>query len=127
MGKSGVYVEGLRETVRNLEKLGADVDDLKDVMGSIASRAADVMQGFTPKVTGKLQASIRGNRAKGKAVVTAGRASVKYAGAVNYGWPKRRIKPRNFTGKTDAVMEKESVQMLEDGLQKLIEQNGLGQ
>lgn len=121
------YVTGLRETVRDLSDLGVEVDDLKDVMGEIAATAVDVMQPFIPAVSGTLRASARGNRAKGKAVVTIGRARVPYAAAINYGWGARNIRPANFTGKTDAAMDDRAVQMLDAGIDKLITKKGLDQ
>lgn len=119
------YVEGLRETVRHLQDLGVEIDDLKDVMADIATEATDVMQGFIPTRSGALRASARGNRAKGKAIVTVGKARVPYAAAINYGWAARNIKPADFTGKTDRAMDDRAVQMLEAGIDKLIDKKGL--
>ena len=68
--KSGVYIQGLREITRGMEKAGVDVEELKDVMGRIADEATRIMQPLIPKRSGALRASARGNRAKGKAVVT---------------------------------------------------------
>ncbi|MGD7734129.1 HK97 gp10 family phage protein [Propionibacteriaceae bacterium G57] len=80
-----VRVEGLRATVRNLEKFGAEVGDLKDVM----SRAGDIVVGEAKRLvtvrSGRLQGSIRTGKGKNKATVRAGSARVPYAGANNYG------------------------------------------
>jgi hypothetical protein len=119
------YVEGLREAVKQLEELGADVDDLKDTMAEIAAEAVEVMQPLIPTRSGKLRASARGNRAKGKAVVTIGRATVRYAAPINYGWPKRNIRPANFTSKTDKAMETRAPELLEQGINAAIEKRGL--
>ncbi|HWI43268.1 MAG TPA: hypothetical protein VNS81_06580 [Nocardioides sp.] len=116
----GVKVTGLRETVRELEKIGVEIDDLKDGMARIAAKATQVMQGFIPSRSGKLRASARGNRAKGKAVVTIGRASVPYAAPINYGWPRRNIAPAAFTAKTDAVMDRLAPQMLDDEIDNIL-------
>ncbi|MGV8967192.1 MAG: hypothetical protein ACOH2F_13025 [Cellulomonas sp.] len=115
-----VEVAGLRKALREMEKLGVDVEDMKDVFAGIATEASRVMEGFTPSKSGALRASIRGNRAKSKAVVRIGKARVPYAGAINYGWPKRNIRPANFTGRTDAVMEEKAEEMLLDGIEGLI-------
>lgn len=119
------YVSGLRETVKQLEALGTDVDDLKDTFAAIAAEAVDVMQPLIPSRSGKLRASARGNRAKNKAVVTIGRASVRYAAPINYGWPKRHIRAANFTGKTDKAIEPKVYELLEQGINTAIEKNGL--
>lgn len=122
---TGVHIEGLRETTRALERAGVQINDLKDVMGGIAAEATRVMQGFIPSVSGALRASARGNRAKGKAVVTIGRATVPYAAPINYGWPRRNITAADFTGRTDAVMEHKAVQMLDKGIGDILTKEGL--
>lgn len=115
--KAGVYVSGLRETTRAMEKAGVEVDDLKDVMGSIAAEAADTMRGFIPTRTGRLRDSTRGNRAKGNATVTVGTKRVGYA------WAVRRRHP--FVERTDAAMAPRTVQLLEEGWARIAERNGL--
>ncbi|MBS2939589.1 HK97 gp10 family phage protein [Nocardioides sp. J2M5] len=122
----GVYVEGLRETTRALEKAGIDVEELKDAMAAVAAEAADVMQGYVPVGrTGNLRASVRGNRAKGRAIVTAGKARVPYAGPIQYGWARRNIKPAKFVERTDAVMDDRAPQILEQGWADIATRNGL--
>jgi hypothetical protein len=123
--KAGIYVSGLREITRGMEKAGVDVEELKDVMGRIAAEATDVMQPFIPTRSGRLRASARGNRAKGKAVVTIGTARVPYAAAIQWGWPRRNIRGAGFVQKTDQVMETRAVQLLEDGWGEIAERNGL--
>lgn len=121
----GTRITGLRETVRDLEHLGVELDDLKDAMARIAAKATEVMGPFIPTRSGKLRASARGNRAKGKAVVTVGRATVPYAAPINYGWPKRNIAAANFTGRTDAVMDGLAPKLLDDEIDHLLTKKGL--
>ena len=121
-----IRVEGLNDIVRRLQDLGADVDDLKDVMARISTEGAHVLQGYVPVKSGKLRASARGNRAKGKAVVTVGRSTVPYAAPINYGWPARGIEAADFTGKTDQAMEPRAVLLLEQGIEELIRKRNLG-
>lgn len=122
----GVRVTGLNSTVRALEKLGLDVDDLKAAFGPIAAEAADIAAGYAPRRTGALAASIRGNRSKNKAVVAAGRARVPYAGPINYGWKKRGINPSGFMQKADEEMQPKALDMLEDAIGSAIRRRGLG-
>jgi hypothetical protein len=122
----GAYVQGLREVTRGFERAGVDLDDLKDLMGSIATEATETMLPFIPTRSGRLRASARGNRAKGKAVVTIGRATVPYAGPINYGWPKRHIRGANFVAKTDDVMEHKLTDMLADGWNAIAARYGIG-
>lgn len=121
-----VQVQGLAKLTRQLQEMGADVNDLKDVMASIAAEGARVAAGLAPHRTGRLAASVRGNRAKSKAVVAAGRASVRYAGPINYGWPARRIRANGFMQRADAVMGPRATQMLDEGVRDLIDRKGLG-
>ena len=122
----GVRVEGLNQLTRNLLTLGLEIDDLKEAFGGIAAEAAQVAAGFAPKRTVRLAASVRGNRAKNKAVVMAGRASVVYAGPINYGWPARKIAPSGFMQKADEVMAPKALQALEDAIENKIKSKGLG-
>lgn len=127
VGSGSNYVTGLRETVKALEQLGADVGDLKEVMGAIAEFGADIAESKAPRGrTGRLRASIRGNRAKGKAVILAGRAAVKYAGPINYGWPRRGIKPDHFMQDADRELGPRAIALYEEGINDLIDRTGLG-
>lgn len=122
---SGVYITGLREITRGMERAGVDVEDLKDVMGRVATEAADTMQPFVPARSGKLRASVRGNRAKGKAIVTIGTARVPYAAVIQYGWPRRGIRGAGFVEKTDRVMDTRAASILEAGWGEIAERHGL--
>lgn len=125
MPAGGVQVTGLNKLTRDLQTLGLELDDLKDAFGKIAAQGAGVASSFAPKRTGALQKSVRGNRAKNKAIVAAGRARVKYAGPVNYGWPKRGIKPALFMQRADQVMRPIALNQLEKSIELKIRQKGL--
>lgn len=120
----GFRVQGLTAVVRDLQRLGLDVDDLKDAFSEIASEGAERASAHAPRVSGRLAGDIRGNRAKSKAVVAAGRASVPYAGAINYGWTSRNIKPSEFMQKADQDMQPRAIQMLEDEINRKIREKG---
>lgn len=121
----GVRVQGLTQLVRDLQLLGVDVDDLKDTMSAIADKGARYAATFAPVRTGHLRDTIRGNRAKAKAVVTAGRARVPYAGPINYGWPARNIAASGFMQKADAKIQPEALAMLDQGIDAAITRRGL--
>lgn len=120
-----VQVEGLKGLVRDLERTGVEVDDLKDVFGAVAAEGARVASGFTPRDTGALRATVRGNRAKNKAVVMFGKGKVKYAGPILYGWPKRNIVGSRTIARTDDVLARTAPQLLDQGLTDLLTRNGL--
>ena len=125
MASGGVRIEGLRETVRALEKVGVEVDDLKDAFAPISQEGARVAAGFVQSRSGRLAGTLRGNRAKSKAVITAGRSSVPYAGAQNYGWQRRNITAQGFMQKADEVMEPRSRRLLENAINDAIRRSGL--
>jgi hypothetical protein len=121
----GIRVEGLREKVRALEAFGVEVDDLKDAFQEISQEASHIAAGYVQSKTGQLEGTVRGNRAKSRATVTAGRASVPYAGAQNYGWPRRNIKAQGFFAKTDERMQSKAPALLERGINDAIRRHGL--
>jgi hypothetical protein len=120
----GAAVEGLREAVRDLERLGVEVDDLKAAFAAIAAEGARIAARLAPSRSGRLAGSVRGNRAKGKAVVTAGRATVPYAAPINYGWRRRSIRPALFMQRADTELEPRAIGLLEDNLNSIIHDRG---
>jgi hypothetical protein len=120
-----VRVTGLNEMVRDLEGLGVDLGDLKGAFGSIAAEGARLASSFAPRRTGALAGSIRGDRSKNKAVVTAGNARVPYARVINYGWAARNIRAAHYLQRADDVLRPRAVSMLEDGIGEAIRRRGL--
>lgn len=120
-----VRVEGLNRVVRDLQALGLDVDDLKDAFSGIASEGARLAAAFAPRRSGALAASVRGNRAKSKVVVAAGKARVPYAAVINYGWRKRRIAASRFMQKADEAMQPRALAELDRAIEKRIRERGL--
>jgi hypothetical protein len=122
---TGIHVEGLRETSAALIAAGAEVDDLKDVLGSIAAEAAETMRGYVPvgstPQAGRVHVrdTIRPNRAKGAAIVTLGGAKAPHAHVL------RATHPSKFVERTDTHMETRAVEMLTDGWDEIAKRNGL--
>lgn len=126
MAVTGVRVTGLNEVVRALVRAGVEVDDLKEIFSDIAAQGADVASSFAPKDTGALAASVRGNRARNKAVIAAGSArAVPYAGPINYGWEARNIEPTLFMQRADEAIEPRAIELLDAGLDRLLIRLGL--
>lgn len=88
-------VHGLRELRRNLRRLEDDAADLKEANATAAQTVAAAAAARAPKRTGRLAASIRGNRAVGRATVKS-LPSVAYAGPIHWGWPARHIDGQPF-------------------------------
>lgn len=123
--RAGFRVEGLSRVVRSLQALGLDVEDLKEAFAKIAAKGAQSATRHAPKRSGRLAGSVRGNRAKSKAVVTAGRASIPYAGPINYGWRARNIAPQPFMQKADREMQPQAIGLLEDEINQAARRRGL--
>jgi hypothetical protein len=125
MASGGIRVVGLKETLRDLAKLGLDVDDFKESFGSIASTGAALAASFVRSKSGALAGTLRGNRAKNRSVVTAGRASKPYAGVQNYGWPARGIEAQEFMQRADKQLAPTLPGLLETELSDKIKRRGL--
>jgi len=121
-----IRVTGLPQLMRDLQALGLDIDDLKTAMAKLAAMGAASAAGHAPKRSGALAGSIRGNRAKSKAVVIAGRgATSEYAGVINYGSPGRGIAAQHFMQAADRDIAPRIVPTLTADIDRLIRQKGL--
>jgi hypothetical protein len=120
-----VNVDGLKKLVRDLEKAGVQVADLKVAFGSIAAEARSLAAGFAPRRSGRLAASIRSSTAKNYATVTAGGARAPYAGPINYGWPRRNITGSGFMQKADAAIRPRVLQDLVTAVDRLLREANL--
>lgn len=107
MARDGIEVTNLRETIRDLERMGVEVEDLKEAFGQISRQVVAKASAIVPRSTGRLAASIKPSKTKNRAIVRAGSpAAVPYAGVINYGWPARGIAPTEFlTGPANANPE----------------------
>lgn len=74
-----IRVDGLRDVTRKLTRLGAEVDDLKDVFHEVGQIVVDTAQGRVRRRTGALADSIRASRTRNKAAVRAGGRHTWYA------------------------------------------------
>src|SRR4051812_42073766 len=118
--QAGFRVTGHAEVARALRSLGVEVDDLKAAFAALAAEGAQVAARHAPRRTGRLAGSIRGTRARSAAVVT---ASVPYAGAINYGWPRRGIAAAGFMQAADSAPR--AVAALEAEINRAIARKGL--
>jgi hypothetical protein len=121
----GARIDGLTRVIRDLERLGLDVGDLKDAFAGIARLGASIATGFAPRLTGALAGNIRGNRAKSRASVIAGGARVPYAGVINYGWEARGIPASGFMQRTDDALRPEAPDLLIKAINAAIDRRGL--
>lgn len=125
IGGAQINITGLRETLRALEKAGADTQDMKDLMHGIGEIVASKARRNTPVKSGKLAGSIRAGKGKTKAVVRAGGARIPYAGVIEYGWPAHNIESHLML--TDALgsSHTEVLAALSLGIDQILKQNKL--
>jgi hypothetical protein len=121
----GVEIDGLTQYVRSLETTGIAVSDLKAAFSSISDLARGYAVQFAPSRTGKLRKSVKGSKTKSKAVVRAGSARIRYAGAINYGDRKRHIAPSHYLQRADAKIRPRVIPLLEDAIGTIIREQGL--
>lgn len=89
-----IRVEGAKMLRRTLKKSGADMKKLSAVNRKAATVVANAAKPTTPRLTGKLAASVRTGATQRAGIVRAGRKTIPYANAIHWGWPSRRIPPQ---------------------------------
>jgi hypothetical protein len=122
-GDVRLRVSGLRTTVRNLERAGADTQDMRQLIhtvGMVVVRAASA-----PVRSGKLEGTIRAGRGKTKAVVRAGGARAPYAGVIHYGWPARGIAAQPFLVDALQAQRNNVLSTLDTGIEEILRKNNL--
>jgi len=125
MNKSGIEVEGLKETTRNLKNLGVEAADLKDASFQAGQIITATAKTLAPIRTGALANSTRAGKTVNGVVVKAGGNKVPYAAVIHFGHAARNIEPQPFL--YDAVDKRrgEVIAAYQKGLEKAIKNAGL--
>jgi hypothetical protein len=150
IGQTGgvVRVEGLRETIKELEALGASKQEIVDANFRAAETLRKQALPYVPvyegnrgangklyqyKSGGSLKSSLRSSKAKGYAQVMMGNSRVPYANPIHWGWffdkewfIQKNIKPNLFLYRALSVTKDEIIQQYNEDMQKLINKYGLG-
>ena len=119
MAEVKVRAEGLRDTLRALEAVGAEVQDLKDVLGYAAEPVVDQAKRDAPVRTGATRKSIRLVGGKTRATVRAGSARLYYVPMVHYGTKHIRANP--WLDDAADAKASEVPPRVDDALNRLIE------
>lgn len=117
-----VTVDGLGQLRRQLRRLEVDTADLKAANAAVAATVASAAAARAPRLTGRLAASVRGNRAVGRAQVKAGSAATAYAGPIHYGWPARGIEARPFVIDAAEATEATWLPVYQAALERVVDQ-----
>lgn len=128
-----IRVEGLRETIKQLEALGADKSEIVEANYRAAETLRQQALPNVPVRTGKLRASLRSSKAKGYAQVSMGNSRVVYANPIHWGWfydkewfIQKNIKPNLFLYRALGSTKDEIMQRYNQDMQQLIDKYGLG-
>lgn len=126
-GQGRLEIDGLREALRDIRRLGDDArDDMKDTHRKAGEIVATVARGIAPVRTGRLASTIVSAPTQRQGRVRVGRGqSIPYAGPIHFGWPARRIKPQPFI--YDALDQRADQvrRVYEERIRELIYRHGL--
>lgn len=151
VGKYGgaVAVDGLKETLKELEALGATKLDLVDLNYKAAQTVAQAAEPLVPvytgtrnrrtqkkyvyKTPGSLKRSIRISKTKGYAQITMGNARVPYANPIHWGWGydknnfvEKHIKPSLFLTKALDANYGRIIEQYDKGIEALFAKYRIG-
>lgn len=105
---AGIRVEGANELRRTMRRAGEDLGDLKEAHAEAAGIAGRRAQGDTPRKSGRLAAKVRWAASNTSATIRAGNnTTVRYAGAIHWGWRRRNIKPQPWITEAAQATEPE--------------------
>lgn len=121
---AGIRVEGLRETIRSLNRLGVEDKDLKAAFKKIGSLVTTDAKTLVPHKTGRLASTIKPSNTKNKSVVRAGSARVPYAAVIHYGG-YNNIEAHPFLTTAVTMNRDDAVRIMEHELKALISALGL--
>lgn len=106
MAQPAVAVEGLDNLLRTMRRMSADLSDMKDANATVSAFVAGAAASRAPRRSGQLAGTVRGTRQLRRARISAGRASVPYAGPIHWGWPAHHIRANPFV--TEAAQSTET-------------------
>lgn len=130
MAAGSIRVEGLRETVRQLESLGADKADISDAGYQAATMLIREAMPLVPVRSGRLRNTLRPGRIKLGAVARAGSARVPYANPIHWGWfvdkqtgVRRNVLPQPFFSKALGYSYQQIIADYNRNMQKLVDKH----
>ena len=135
VGNTGgsIRVLGLRETIKDLEALGASKQEIVDANMRAAETLKTAALPLVPVLSGRLKSTLRVSKAKGYAQVMMGNARVPYANPVHWGWfydkewfIYKNIKPNKFLYRALGTKLDTIVHEYNKDMQNLINKYGLG-
>lgn len=119
-----VRVVGAAQLRRTMRKAGQSLDDLKRANAAAAALVATVARqpGRAPRRTGRLAGTVRGNRAAGRATISAGGFGVQYARPIHWGWRARGIEPQPWISQAAQETEPQWLAMYQQDIERVLDQ-----
>lgn len=125
-GPAKVTVKYLDKAVRQLERAGADMQDMKTLMHELGMIVVRQAQGDVPVESGVLRDTIRAGRGKNKAVVRAGGVkSAPYGPVIHYGNPHTGLSGNPFLVGALQAKRTEVFDEFKSGLDRVLKKNDL--
>jgi hypothetical protein len=128
-----IKVEGLRETIKDLQALGVEKQAFVDINLQAAEILMSAARPLIPVRTGNLAGTIRASKTVQYAQVSLGKSKVPYAGPIHYGWfydrnnfIKKNIRPNPFLSKALRQNYDEIIWRYNESVQKVLDRFNFG-
>jgi hypothetical protein len=129
-----IRVEGLRETIKNLQALGAEKSEFVEINLEAAEILMSAARPLIPVKTGNLANSMRASKTANYAQIALGKAKVPYAGPVHWGWfydrknfIQKNIKPALFMPRALKANFQRIMSHYDSAMQRLLTKYELGE
>jgi hypothetical protein len=124
---AGIKVEGLKEALIALKKIGTPTAEVQAASQQAADIVAATSRGLVPVRSGRLRSSIRSKRQARKVLVSAGNnTTVPYANPIHWGWfydknnfIKKNILPQPFFSRALGITREQVYRTYFDNINKL--------
>lgn len=120
----GATVEGDDAVTRAVAGIVDDVPTL-DAWQALAQEGEAIGGRLAPRRGGTLSAGVVGTTVYAGAVVGVRGRAARYAGPINYGWPRRHIRPSYFLQRTSDALEDRATTLLDNALTNQLTKRGL--
>ena len=124
-GGTTIKVTGLKDTLRALTAAGAEADDLRALMTTLAGIVATSAQPPARRQSGTMAGTIRPANQKQRAVIRAGSAAAPYTAVQHYGWPGHNISPNPFLTDAIARTTPQILAAFDQGISQLLKRHNL--
>jgi len=133
MSGESIKVEGLKETIKDLQALGVEKQAFIDINLEAAEILMSAARPLIPVRTGNLAGTMRASKTVQYAQVSLGKAKVPYAPVIHYGWfydrnnfIKKNIKPNPFLSKALRQNYAEIMKRYDESVQKVLNRFSVG-